>query len=159
MSSSTISDGLILISVIIAASTISITFFNSISTVEEYNKAQFSHIQNNIQTSLKVIHFQKTGNNTIDFWVKNIGEYTFSENEIKQFDILFGRTDSISVYSLQNNSHSEYSFENNRTKYWLSGDTIHISITSTSKLERGDYYFSFNSPFGSNHRYGFSLGD
>jgi archaellum component FlaF (FlaF/FlaG flagellin family) len=160
MSSSTISEGIILIAVIIAASTISITFFNSINQVDDISREQFSNIENKIGTSLRVIHVQKTGNNTIDFWVKNIGEYTFSENELEKFDILFGKSnDSISIYSLQNPSQTTYSFENNRTKYWLSGDTLKISVNSASELLRGDYYFSFNSPFGTNHRYSFSLGE
>ena len=160
MSSSTISEGIILVAVIIAASTISITFFNSISKVDDTNKKQFDQLQNKIDTSLKVIHAQKTGNTTVDVWVKNIGSNTFSETELDQFDILFGKTnDSISIYSLEDPLQASHRFENNKTKHWLSGETVQITVTTQKPLQQGDYYFSLNSPSGTNHKYSFSLSD
>ena len=81
--SSIVSEGIILVAVVVAASVLSVTFMSSIADIQSSTLSSTADIGDAIKTSVKIIHVVKTGNNEAKVWVKNVGNNPIYDGEIE----------------------------------------------------------------------------
>lgn len=161
MSSNMISEGIILIAVVITAATASQVFLNSITDIERSTRYRFSDINEKIETSLVVVHAQKTSDTTVRLWIKNTGNRGYSFSELGMCDILFGKEGlSYHYYFLTDGVPGwNATLESGSGDYWRKGDTMCINLNLDYELQAGDYHLSFITLNGVKYVYKFSIGD
>ena len=81
--SSIVSEGIILVAVVVAASVLSVTFMSSIADIQSSTLSSTADIGDAIKTYVKIIHVVKTGNNEAKVWVKNVGNNPIYDGEIE----------------------------------------------------------------------------
>ncbi|MHC1610408.1 MAG: hypothetical protein ACXQTW_02210 [Candidatus Methanospirareceae archaeon] len=99
-----------------------------------------------IKTSVNII--AESNESTYEYvWVKNTGASQIAPSEIERSDIFFGETGNFHRFSYDPDLAPapcwNYSIENdnNGNGRWDSGETVKITINSSSEIAPGDYYF------------------
>lgn len=161
MSSNMISEGIILIAVVITAATASQVFIGSLTDIEKSTEYRFNDLGDKVDTSINIIHAQKVANSTIKFWIKNTGNKAYTYSELEKCDIIFGREGkSIDYYFLTELEPGwNVSFETGEDNYWHKSETLCIHLNLDYELSSGDYYLSFVTLHGVKNVYEFSIGD
>lgn len=161
MSSNMISEGIILIAVVITAATASQIFLGSLTDIEKSTEYRFDDLGDKVETSLEIIHAQKLSNTSIKFWIKNTGNKGYTYSELEKCDIMFGREGlSYDYYFLTDETPGwNATFETGDDNYWHKSETLCIHLNLDYELISGDYYLNFVTLHGVKNVYEFSIGD
>ena len=157
--SSIVSEGIILVAVVVAASVLSVTFMSSIADIQSSTLSSTADIGDAIKTSVKIIHVVKTGNNEAKVWVKNVGNNPIYDGEIERADLYFGEAGSfVHMTYAPSGVGWSYILLGDTTDKWNSQDTMEITVTTSAVLLTGDYYVSFSTHNGIRDDEYFSIG-
>ena len=159
MGSSVVSEGIILIAVVIAAATISQVFLSSIGGLQQGSIALNEKLSDKMKTEIAILKAVNTSSTKVKVWIKNVGSSTMPLGSVKGGDILFGELGNFE-YLTYNESGSgwDYAILGSTDSNWQPSETIEITVTSASAFVKGDYYFSFTTYNGVNEELIFSIG-
>ena len=159
MSSSILSEAIVMIAVILAASTVTQAFLLSMSRMEYSSIITAKDLAERIRTSVKIIHATNSSQTQVKFWVKNVGSSSFSPQEISMSDVFFGRVGNFQRYEYSNSGVGwNYTILSDDDEYWESGETMEVTIHLSQTLTAGDYYASFITHNGIKSEKFFSIG-
>ncbi len=85
--SSVVSEGIILVGVVVAAALLSVSFMSSIADMQSSTMSATRDIGVTIRTSVEVIHAVNVTNKNIKIWVKNVGSNPIYDGEIERADL------------------------------------------------------------------------
>jgi archaellum component FlaG (FlaF/FlaG flagellin family) len=160
MASSTISDGIVLIAVVIAAATISQVFLTSIGGLQRGSVVMSEKLSDKMETEIAILKAVNTSSTTVKVWVKNVGRSIMPLDSVKAGDILFGEYGDFDYLSFSESGAGwDYDILGSTDSHWQPSETIEITVTSGSDLNKGDYYFSYTTHNGINEELIFSIGD
>ncbi|MBN2335072.1 hypothetical protein JXL21_05890 [Candidatus Bathyarchaeota archaeon] len=160
MASSIVSEGIVLVAVVIAAAALSQVFLSSMAGLEHGTLSMSERLSDKMQTSVDVISAVNTSSTTVKVWVKNTGETTIPSAVVEQSDILFGRFGNFShVFYSESGAGWSYTILNSEDDHWQGAETLELTITTSSDLVKGDYYVCFNTYNGVDDELYFSIGD
>ena len=71
MASSTVSDGIVLVAVVIAAATISQVFLSSIGGLQQGSIAMSEKLSDKMETEIVILKAVNTSSTTVKVWIKN----------------------------------------------------------------------------------------
>lgn len=157
--STVVSEGIILIAVVISAAMLSTTFMSGIADLQSSTLVSTKEISETIKTSVNVIHAVKFTSTKTKVWVKNVGSTVIYTNSIENSDIYFGEDGDFSYYDYVPSGEGwAYTLLESGATKWYPQDTIEITVTSASSLVNGDYYVSFTTHNGVKDELYFSIG-
>lgn len=161
MSSSAISEAIILIGVVIAASTLSQVFLTSISEIQASSIETSDRLSEKMKTNIKVLYAANVSQSAVKIWVKNIGSVTLSPPLIENCDLLFGRIGgNIELYTYSASGVGwNYTILNGIDSKWHPGETMELALTPSESLSQGQYYVSFATHNGVKDEHLFSVGE
>jgi archaellum component FlaG (FlaF/FlaG flagellin family) len=160
MAQSVISEGIILVAVVIAAATISQVFLSSIGGLQQGSIAMSEKLSDKMETEVVILKAVNTSDTTVKVWIKNTGSSIIPSAYIKEGDVLFGEFGNF-AYQEYSESGAGWKFtilggsDNN----WQVSETIEITVTAASVFVEGDYYFSFITHNGVKDEVIFTVGD
>ncbi|MCW4013457.1 MAG: flagellin [Candidatus Bathyarchaeota archaeon] len=160
MAQSVVSDGIILVAVVIAAATISQVFLSSIGGLQQGSIAMSEKLSDKMETEITVLKAVNTSDTTVKVWIKNTGTNIIPSAYIMEGDVLFGEYGNF-AYQTYSESGAGWTFtilggsDNN----WQGSETIELTITSASAFSEGDYYFSYITHNGIKDEVIFTIGD
>lgn len=102
-----------------------------------------------LRTDIKIINTYANSSHIAKVWLKNVGSYRISANEINQSNVFAGSSGDFTVIPLQVSSPGTngWVFEilDNSNDYWDSGETLQITVASPKiPINKGDtVYFQF----------------
>ncbi len=157
--SSVVSEAIILIAVVVAASFLSASFMSGVVDIQRSTLSSTADIGDAIKTSVKIIHVVKTGNKEAKLWIKNVGSTTIYDNEIELADLYFGEAGSF-VYMayVPSGVGWNYTLLGDTSDKWNPQDTMEITVTTSGVLGTGDYFVSFSTHNGIKDDEYFSIG-
>jgi len=160
MAQSIVSEGIVLVAVVIAAATISQVFLASIGGLQQGSIGMSEKLSDKMKTEIAILMAVNTSDTTAKVWIKNIGTTIMPAAVIKEGDVLFGEYGNFS-YQTYSESGAGWNFSilGGSDNNWQSSETIEITITSLSAFTQGDYFFSFTTHNGINDDIIFTIGD
>ncbi len=157
--SSVVSEGIVLVAVVVAASLLSATFLTGIVDLQSSTMSSTRDIGDTIKTSVKVVHAVNISNTVIKVWVKNIGSVPLYSGHIEKCDVYFGEAGNFQYYSYQAAGVGwRYTLLDQSSDKWNPQDTLEVTLTSGSSFSKGDYFVSFATHNGVNDEEYFSIG-
>lgn len=157
--SSVISEGIILVAVVVAASLISATFLTGIVDLSGSTISSTKDIGDTIKTSVKIVHAVNISSTETKVWVKNIGSVPLFSGNLEDCDLYFGEDGKFTYYDYQPSGVGwSYTLLEPTGDKWNPQDTLEITVTSGSTLAKGDYFVSFSTHNGVNDEEYFSIG-
>jgi len=157
--SSVVSEGIILVAVVVAASMISFTLINGKNDIQSSTLTSTKEIGETIKTSIKIIHTVNTSETQFKIWVKNVGSTSIHENEIEKADLYFGKLDEFQIYQYQDSGVGwTYTILEDSATRWTPQSTLEILLTLESSVTGGDYFVSFTTHNGVKDDDYFSIG-
>ena len=159
MASSIVSEGVVLVAVVIAAAALSQVFLTSMAGLEHGTLSMTERLSDKMETSIDVISAVNTSSNTVKVWVKNTGTSIIPATVVERGDIIFGRIGEYShVQYAESGAGWDFTLLNSDDTNWQDSETIEITITTASELAKGDYYFRFNTHNGVDDELYFTIG-
>ena len=160
MAQSIVSEGIVLVAVVIAAATISQVFLSSIGGLQQGSIAMSEKLSDKMETEITILKAVNTSETTVKVWIKNVGSNIIPVAYIQQGDVLFGEYGDFG-YLEYSESGAGWSFSilSGSDNNWQSSETIEILVTSATAFTDGDYYFSFTTHNGVNDEIIFTIGD
>lgn len=160
MAQSVVSDGIILVAVVIAAATISQVFLSSIGGLQQGSIAMSEKLSDKMETEIVVLKAVNTSDTTVKVWIKNTGSSIIPSANIKEGDVLFGEYGNF-AYQTYSESGAGWKFSilGGSDNNWQSSETIEITVTTVSAFSEGDYYFSYITHNGVKDEVIFTIGD
>ncbi len=160
MASSIVSEGIVLVAVVIAAAALSQVFLSSMAGLEHGTLSMTDRLNDKMQTSIDVISAVNTSSTTVKVWVKNTGASIIPSTVVEMSDVIFGRIGEYShVQYAESGPGWTFTLLNSADTNWQDSETIEITITTSSELGKGDYYFRFNTYNGVDDELYFTIGD
>ena len=160
MASSTVSDGIVLIAVVIAAATISQVFLSSIGGLQQGSIAMSEKLSDKMETEIVILKAVNASSTTVNVWIKNIGSTIMPSGSIENGDMLFGEYGGFDYITYNESGVGwDYSILGSSDNNWQESETIEITITTASDLVKGDYYFQYITHNGVKDDLIFSIGD
>jgi len=160
MASSIVSEGVVLVAVVIAAAALSQVFLTSMAGLEHGTLSMTDRLSDKMKTSIDVISAVNTSSTTVKVWVKNTGTSIIPSTVVEMSDIIFGRIGEYShIQYAESGPGWAFMLLNSDDTNWQDSETIEITITTSSDLEKGDYYFRFNTHNGVDDELYFTIGD
>ena len=160
MASSIVSEGVVLVAVVIAAAALSQVFLTSMAGLEHGTLSMTDRLSDKMKTSIDVISAVNTSSTTVKVWVKNTGTSIIPSTVVEMSDIIFGRIGEYSHFQYAESGPGwAFMLLNSDDTNWQDSETIEITITTSSDLEKGDYYFRFNTHNGVDDELYFTIGD
>ncbi|MCB2171491.1 flagellin [archaeon] len=157
--SSVVSEGIILVAVVVAASMISFTLINGINDIQSSTLTSTKEIGDTIKTSIKIVHAVNTSDTQFKIWVKNVGSTSIHEIEIEQADLYFGKLDEFQIYQYQASGFGwTYTILGDSATRWTPQSTLEILLTLENPVTDGDYFVSFTTHNGVKDDDYFSIG-
>lgn len=157
--SSVVSEGIILVAVVVAASVLSFTFMSSIVDIQQSTTASTNDIGDAIRTSVKVIHAVNVTDQNVRVWVKNVGSNSIYSGDIERADLYFGEAGDFSRISYSEAGVGwSYTLLGASSEKWNPQETLEILVTGSSTLSKGDYFVSFSTHNGIKDDEYFSIG-
>ena len=154
-----ISDGIILIGVVIAAATLSQVFISSMAGIQESSAAISRELSGKIKTSIEIITAVNSSDTTAEVWVKNIGTSIMPPALVMESTILFGEYGNFEYVAYSESGVGwSYALLNGDDNNWHRSETIQITITSASAFQKGDYYFAIATHNGVMEELIFTIG-
>jgi len=161
MSSSAMTEAILTVAVVIAASTVAAIFLQNTSFL---NNAQISASQNAkdaMDTQFKIEFATNSSYNQATIWIKNTGTTALGLSEIKSFDVFFGPSGSEDMVTYNANTLPSWNFTilsgTNSQSTWTPAGTVEITINLPYTLTSGDYHVIVTSYNGVSADYYFSL--
>ena len=160
MAQSVVSEGIVLVAVVIAAATISQVFLSSIGGLQQGSLALSDKLSDKMETDVAILKAVNVSDTSVKIWVKNVGSSTIPGALVKEGDVLFGEYGNFG-YLDYSESGAGWKFiilggsDNN----WQSSETIEITVTSESAFSKGDFYFSYITHNGVQDEIIFTIGD
>jgi len=151
MSSIVISEVYLLVAAVIAASVLAGGVAFTSTSLSDSMRAASQHMLDKSKVSVEAVFaFARSDQNYAIVWVKNVGERSFLDGEIRVSDVFFGpRGNFIRVKYGGGNPSWSYVIENDDGDgVWEPGETIRITVQWTSNLGSRDYYFRFVTHLG-----------
>ena len=93
MSSSLLSEGIILIAVVVAAATLSQVFLASMAGMQSNSVSISERLGDKMKTSFEVITAVNSSSSRVKVWVKNTGTAIIPSALVKESDVFFGPID------------------------------------------------------------------
>lgn len=159
MASSIVSEGIVLIAVVVAAAMLSQVFLTTMTGIEQSSVTMSERLGDKMKTSIKIISAVNSSSTTAKVWVKNTGTNIIPSAVIEQSDVIFGR---FGAYGYVDFSEAgvgwDFALLNSDDTNWQNGETIEITITAAAAFIKGDYYFCFNTFNGVDDELYFSIG-
>ncbi|MCD6530182.1 hypothetical protein J7L06_07875 [Candidatus Bathyarchaeota archaeon] len=154
------SEVIVMIAVIVAASTVTQAFLLSMSRMEYSSVIAAKDLAERIRTSVKIIHVANVSRTDVKFWVKNIGSSSFSPQQILMSDVFFGRVGNFQRYDYSDSGVGwNYTIlGGDEDEYWECGETMEVTIHLSETLTAGDYYVAFITHNGIRSEKVFSIG-
>jgi archaellum component FlaG (FlaF/FlaG flagellin family) len=160
MASSVVSEGIVLVAVVIAAAALSQVFLSSMAGLEHGTLSMTDRLNDKMQTNVDVISAINTSSTTVKVWVKNTGTSIIPATVVEMGDVIFGRIGEYShVQYADSGVGWDFALLNSDDTNWQDSETIEITITTALELEKGDYYFRFNTYNGVDDELYFTIGD
>lgn len=157
--SSVVSEGIILVAVVMAASLLSATFMSGISDIQSSTVTSTKDIGEAIKTHIKIIHAVNSSQTQVIIWIKNVGSTSIHPNQIEVSDLYFGEVGNFAHYDYESSGVGwNYSILDSATGKWSPQDTLEITVTLESALSNGDYFVSFSTHNGVKDDDYFSIG-
>ena len=160
MSQSVVSEGIILVAVVIAAATISQVFLSSIGGLQQGSLAMSDKLSDKMETEIAILKAVNTSDNTVKVWIKNVGSSIMPADSIKIGDVLFGEYGDFDyiMYS-ESGAGWKFSILGGSDNNWQSSETIEVTVTSDTPFSGGDYYFQYITHNGVSDEIIFTIGD
>jgi len=159
MASSIVSEGIVLIAVVVAAAMLSQVFLTTMTGIEQSSITMSKRLGDKMETSVKVLSAVNSSSTSVKVWVKNTGTNIIPSSVIERSDVLFG---TYGNYDYVDYSEAgvgwDFTLLNSDDTNWQNGETVEITITTSAALAKGDYYFSFNTFNGVSDDHYFSIG-
>jgi len=143
--SSTVSEGIMLIAVVVAAVTLSQSFLQSMNIIQTKAGETSKIIGDKISTGVKIIYGYKVNDTSIKIWVKNTGDSILFPSNIADSDVFFGDENRIERvnYNVRGVGWN-YVILSEDTSRWRQGETIEILIMlGAPSASASEYYVSF----------------
>lgn len=140
--SSTVSEGIMLIAVVVAAVTLSQSFLQSMNIIQTKAGETSTILGDKLSTNVKIINVYMANETSIKVWVKNTGDSVLYPTNIADSDVFFG--DEKGVERLNYNVTGvgwNYAILSEDTSRWRQGETIEILITLGAPITAADEYF------------------
>jgi len=159
MASSIVSEGIVLVAVVVAAAMLSQVFLTAMTGIEQSSLTMSERLGDKMKTSIQVISAVNTSSTTVKVWVKNTGTYIMPSAVIQRGDVIFGKYGEFSLVEYaESGAGWDFRLLNSDDTNWQSGETIEVTITASTALSKGDYYFCFNTFNGVDDELYFSIG-
>lgn len=160
MAQSVVSEGIILVAVVIAAATISQVFLSSIGGLQQGSIAMSEKLSDKMETDIAILKAVNTSDTAVKIWLKNIGTSTIPGALIKEGDVLFGEYGNFGYLEYSESGVGwRFSILGGTDNNWQSSETIEITITSETAFVKGDFYFSYITHNGVQDEMIFTIGD
>ena len=160
MGSSVVSEGIVLVAVVIAAATISQVFLSSIGGLQQGSVAMSEKLSDKMETEIAILKAVNTSSTTVKVWIKNVGSSIMPLDSVKIGDVLFGEYGNFDYLTYSESGAGwDYTVLGSTDSNWNPSETIEITVTTASALAKGDYYFSYTTHNGVNEELYFSIGD
>jgi len=160
MAQSIVSEGIVLVAVVIAAATISQVFLSSIGGLQQGSIGMSEKLSDKMETEIAILMAVNTSDTTAKVWIKNIGTTIMPDAVIMEGDVIFGEYGNFSYQTYSESGAGwKFSILGGSDNNWQSSETIEIIITSATAFDEGDYYFSFTTHNGINDDIIFTIGD
>ena len=143
--SSTVSEGIMMIAVVIAAVTLSQSFLQSMNVIQTKAGETSTTLGDKISTDVKIIYADKVNETSIKVWIKNTGDSILFPSNIADSDIFFGDENNIERVNYNITGFGwNYNILSEDTSRWRQGETIEIQITLNIPTSgANEYYVSF----------------
>lgn len=160
MGSSVISEGIVLIAVVIAAATISQVFLSSIGGLQQGSVVMSEKLSDKMETEISILKGVNTSDTTVKVWIKNVGSSIMPLESVRIGDVLFGEYGEFEYLTFSESGAGwDYDILGSTDSLWQPSETIEITVTTASVLAKGDYFFSYTTHNGINEELIFSIGD
>ncbi len=156
MSQSVISEGILLVAVVVAAATISQVFLANVVGLQSGSASMAERLASKMETDICILGAVNQSETVVKVWLKNTGSETIPSALVKEGDVLFGEC-SFVEYS-EAGSGWRFTVLDGVDSDWHPGETLEITVTSSTTLTRGDYYFVYITHNGIKDEIHFSLG-
>jgi len=155
MSASQVSEGIVLIGIVIAASMLSQVFISSMTSIQRSSVETSKYLSERMKTSVKIIYASNTTTGVV-FWVKNVGSTTIGAGELEKANVFFGADLTCYTYAASGTGWS-YTILNGAAS-WTPNETVEVTVTSVTPPTAGEYYLSFVTHNGVKDEYTISIG-
>ncbi len=160
MGSSVISEGIVLVAVVIAAATISQVFLSSIGGLQQGSVVMSEKLSDKMETEISILKGVNTSDTTVKVWIKNVGSSIMPLESVRIGDVLFGEYGDFTYLTFSESGAGwDYDILGSTDSLWQPSETIEITVTSATVLAKGDYFFSYTTHNGINEELIFSIGD
>jgi len=160
MAQSVVSEGIILVAVVIAAATISQVFLSSIGGLQQGSIGMSEKLSDKMETEIAILMAVNSSDTTAKIWIKNVGTTIMPAAVIMEGDVLFGEYGDFSYIEYSESGAGwKFSILGGSDNNWQSSETIEILITSATAFSTGDYFFSYTTHNGINDDIIFTIGD
>ena len=160
MGSSVISEGIVLVAVVIAAATISQVFLSSIGGLQQGSVVMSEKLSDKMETEIAILKGVNTSDTTVKVWIKNVGTSIMPLESVRIGDVLFGEYGDFDYMTFSESGTGwDYDILGSTDSLWQPSETIEITVTSATVLVKGDYFFSYTTHNGINEELIFSIGD
>ncbi|HEX9913442.1 MAG TPA: hypothetical protein VGB32_00845 [Candidatus Bathyarchaeia archaeon] len=159
MASSIVSEGIILIAVVVAAAMLSQVFLTTMTGIEQSSVTMSERLGDKMKTSIKIISAVNSSSTTAKVWVKNTGTNIIPSAVIEKSDVIFGRFGAFNYVDFSETGVGwDFVLLNSEDTHWQNGETMEITITAAAAFIKGDYYVCFNTFNGVDDELYFSIG-
>lgn len=155
MSGSMVSEGIVLLGIVLAASMLSQVFITSMTNIQRSSMESSKFLSDRIKTSIKII-YTTNSSSTVKIWVKNVGSLDIAPSDIQRSDIFFGTDLNCYTYA-ETGVGWTYRILSGATS-WMPDDTLEVTLRPSSPLIPGQYYLSFVTYNGVKDEYTISIG-
>jgi archaellum component FlaF (FlaF/FlaG flagellin family) len=155
MSGSMVSEGIVLLGIVLAASMLSQVFITSMTNIQRSSIESSKYLSDRIKTSIKII-YASNSSSTVKIWVKNVGSLDIAPSDIQRANIFFGKDLSCYTYA-ETGIGWKYRILSGATS-WLPDETLEVTLRPSSPLNAGQYYLSFVTHNGVKDEYTMSIG-
>ncbi|MDH5807081.1 MAG: hypothetical protein QXW62_00685 [Candidatus Methanomethylicaceae archaeon] len=156
--SNVITESIMTIAIIIAASMVATTMIQSLYDMEIGNKVLLNNIKESILTKLKIIFVTNISSNELRIWIKNIGKKEIDYKFIEKFSIFLGKRGDIKYIPFGDSSKPFWNYSLINNSILNPYETMEITVFLDSYIEPGDWYVRIITPLSEILEYEFSIG-
>lgn len=147
VSTSFISEAIIMIAAIVATSVFATTFMSGLYAVSDMNRFAIDQLERELNTEVKIIFAAPISDTVVKVWLKNVGQAEVSSDLIELSDLFFGPKESFQYvpYGWTGLPRWYYEFvkDVDGDSRWDPAETIEITIEWQYTLQDGDYFVRF----------------
>lgn len=145
MSSLVITEGILIVVSVIAASALGSIVISQVGTFDSHYTNTVNVQKDIMLTKTQIIHAINSTDTEANIWIKNIGSSSMSN--LDSMDVFFGKNNQAQRITYQAVTNPSWTIENNST-IWNPAQTLKIVITSNVSFESGIYSVIITAPNG-----------